>query len=655
MSSTRRDVMLDVRNIYWLLAAMTIVVAPHLLRLPPWVSIFFTVIVGWRAWISWYALRTPPRFVMWAITVSATVGAFITHGRLNGKEGGVTLLIIMAALKVLEMKSQRDVVLCIYLGFFLVITNFLFSQSIPLGFYMLLCVWIFVATLVGFNHVGRSPSIRERLRPAAILVLQALPLMAAFFLFFPRVGPLWALPQESRSAQSGLTDTMSPGNIASLIKSDAVVFRVQFEDQVPPYQTLYWRGPVLTLFDGGTWRRREFDPFVEPRYSRTSAPTTYAVTLEGGERNWLFALDAPGTLPPGSRLRSDLQLLSMRPVTERMRYELTSYLDFRYGEVPSAQSIRDALRFDAQRNPRTVALGRQWAAENPDPRAVMAKAVQLFNREFRYTLEPPPLDSTSPYDDFLFNTKQGFCEHYAGTFTLLMRAAGIPARVVTGYQGGEVNPINNELIVRQADAHAWSEVWLADRGWTRFDPTGAVSPVRVEGGVTAALGPIGIIPRLIAADQYRLLATARYAWQAANSQWNTWVVNYNNDRQRQFFSQFGVPNVDWWTLALYLLVATFVIGGAVSVGLLVRDRPPRPEASVAAWRRFCDKLAQAGMARDPHEGPMDFLQRVAREKPELAPKAGEIIALYIDARYGPGVSPSEQRRLARLVREFRAA
>ena len=248
----RRDVMLDVRNVYWLLAAMTIVVAPHLLRLPPWVSIFFTVIVGWRAWISWYALRTPPRLVMWGITVAATVGTFITHGRLNGKEGGVTLLIIMAALKVLEMKSQRDVVLCIYLGFFLVVTNFLFSQSIPLGLYMLLCVWIFVATLVGFNHVGRSPTMRERLRPAATLVLQALPLMAAFFLLFPRVGPLWALPQESRSAQSGLTDTMSPGNIANLIKSDAVVFRVQFEDQVPPYQTLYWRGPVLTLFDGGT-------------------------------------------------------------------------------------------------------------------------------------------------------------------------------------------------------------------------------------------------------------------------------------------------------------------------------------------------------------------------------------------------------------------
>ena len=272
----RREVMLDVRNVYWLLAAMTIVVAPHLLRLPTWVSIFFTVIVGRRLDLLVRAAHAAAARDV-GITVAATVGTFITHGRLNGKEGGVTLLIIMAALKVLEMKSQRDVVLCIYLGFFLVVTNFLFSQSIPLGFYMLLCVWIFVATLVGFNHVGRSPSMRERLRPAAVLVLQALPLMAAFFLLFPRVGPLWALPQESRSAQSGLTDTMSPGNIANLIKSDAVVFRVQFEDQVPPYQTLYWRGPVLTLFDGGTWRRREFDPFVEPRYSRTAAPTSYAV------------------------------------------------------------------------------------------------------------------------------------------------------------------------------------------------------------------------------------------------------------------------------------------------------------------------------------------------------------------------------------------
>jgi protein-glutamine gamma-glutamyltransferase len=646
---------LDVRNVMWLLAAMTVVVLPHLMRLPSWIAIFFTVVLGWRAWIAWYALRTPPRLVMWSVTIAAFVGTFLTHGSVIGREGAVTLLIVMAALKLLEMRNERDVVLSVYLGFFLVITNFLFSQTIPMGIYMLACVWIFVATLVGFNHAGKSPSVPERARPAAALVLQALPLMAAFFLLFPRVqGPLWALPQDSRAGLSGLSDSMKPGTIANLIKSDAVVFRVQFEDQIPPYQALYWRGPVLVHFDGGTWRRNEFDPFIEPRYERREAPTNYTVTLEGSSsKNWLFALDVPGSLPPAARLRSDLQMLSLRPLSERFRYDMVSYLDFRYGTQPSGISIRTALKFDPARNPRTVALGKQWAAEERDPQAVLARAVTLFNREFKYTLEPPTLDTDNPYDDFLFNVKEGFCEHYAGAFTLLARSAGIPARVVTGYQGGEFNPMNNELIVRQADAHAWVEVWLQERGWTRIDPTGVVSPLRVSNGVNAALGPIGVIPSLIAADHFKLLSTLRFAWHAMNSRWDQWVVNYNLDRQRDFFSQLGIGSFDWRMLGLWMMLATFVIGGLVSIGLLVRDRPPRREAAVLAWSRFCGKLATAGLERAPHEGPMDFLARVRATRPALAADVEEIVELYVDARYGAGVTREGQRKLAKLVREFR--
>jgi transglutaminase-like putative cysteine protease len=191
-----------------------------------------------------------------------------------------------------------------------------------------------------------------------------------------------------------------------------------------------------------------------------------------------------------------------------------------------------------------------------------------------------------------------------------MRAAGVPTRVVTGYQGGEVNPLNNELIVRQADAHAWTEIWVADEGWVRVDPTAAVSPLRVESGVNAALGPIGVYSALIAADPLRILANLRNAWQAMNSQWDQWVVGYNVDRQRQFFSRLGFPSIDWRTLGLWLMAATFLVGGAVTIGLLVRDRPPRREASLIAWNRFCAKLAAAGVARAPHEGPIDYLSRV---------------------------------------------
>lgn len=658
MSKRPPSPQLDVGNVMWLLAAMLFVVAPHLLRLPNWLGIFFVTVVAWRAWIAWYALRSPPRPLMWAITAAAIVGVFIAFGRVTGREGGVALLIVMAALKLLEMRNQRDVILSIYLGFFLVLTNFLFSQTIPLGLYMVACVWIFVATLVGFNRVGRTATVGERLRPAAALLIQAMPLMVAFFILFPRaMGPLWALPQDQRAGTTGLSETMAPGNIANLIKSDSIAFRVQFEGgQLPPYRTLYWRGPVMVDFDGATWRMRPFKSIGSVENARRERPVRYVVTLEPHAKDWLFALDIPGAVPPGSMLLSDLQIRSLRPVLERMRYSMTSYVDYSFGQDTNESQLRAALVFDQSRNPRTVALGRKWAAENPDPRAILSKAAVLYNSgTFAYTLEPPLLDRRDPFDDFLFNSKLGFCEHYAGSFTLLMRAAGVPARVVTGYQGGEVNPLNGELIVRQADAHAWSEIWIADRGWIRVDPTASVSPLRVENGVNAALGPIGVLPALIDADRLGVLANLRYAWHALNSQWDEWVVGYNLERQRSFFSSLGQPSVDWQTLGFWLMAAIFVVGGAVTIGLLVHDRPPRREPSLVAWDRFCTKLASAGLSRAPHEGPLDFLERVRNSRPAIAPAAEEITRRYVEARYGGGASREELRDLARLVRDFRPA
>jgi len=647
---------LDVKNVLWLLAAMGFVVGPHLLRMPTWVGIFFLVVVGWRAWISWVALRSPPRWFMWGVTLAATYGTFLTYGRIFGREAGVTLLIIMAALKLLEIRNQRDVTLSIYLGFFLVMTNFLFSQTIPLGLYMLACVWIFVAALVGFNRVGRSPTLRERLRPAGALLIQALPLMVAFFILFPRTqGPLWALPQDTRSAQTGLSETMSPGNIASLIKSDAVAFRVQFEDGMPPYRSLYWRGPVLVDFDGATWKMRAYSAQGHMDYSRQERPSKYSVTLEPHQKTWLFALDVPGSRPDGAQLLSDLQLRYRRPIVDRMRYEMTSFLNYRFGERANPVQLQASLQFDEARNPRTVELARQWARENPDPRAILARAAQFFGTGFTYTLEPPPLDRRDPFDDFVFNSRQGFCEHFSGAFTLMMRAAGVPARVVTGYQGGEVNPLNSELIVRQADAHAWSEIWVREEGWVRIDPTAAVSPMRVENGVNAALGPIGVIPSLIDADRFGLLANLRFAWQMLNSQWDAWVVGYNMDRQRQFFSQLGMPNVDWRTLGFWLMVAVFAVGTAVAIGLLVHDRPRRREPSLVAWDRFCAKLAAAGLGREPSEGPLDYLQRVRNARPALGAEVEEITRRYVEARYGEGASREQLRELVRRVRDFRAA
>lgn len=655
MSARAYSPHLDIRNVMWLLASMLFVVAPHLLRLPSWVGIFFVVVVGWRAWISWSAIRFPPRLVVAAITIAATVGTFLQYGRITGREGGVTLLVVMAALKLLEMRTQREVALAIYLGFFLVLTNFLFSQTIPLGLYLFACVWIFTGTLIGFNRMGRAPTVGERLKPAAALLVQALPLMVAFFLLFPRLpGPLWALPRDTPRGRTGLSDSMTPGRISELIKSDSVAFRVRFHGARPPYSRLYWRGPVLPVLDGSTWRA-DRTPAVFSTYASVSKPVRYDVIEEPSERNQLFALDAPGAPPPDSIVTSDLEIRTRRPLREPRRYEMTSWLDYKYGVDENPAVIREASAFDPARNPRTVALGREWAAETHDPRAIVARAIRLYNRQFSYTLDPPPLDPRAPYDDFLFNTKRGFCEYYAGSFALLMRAAGIPARVVTGYQGGEVNPFNGEIIVRQADAHAWTEIWLRGDGWVRIDPTAAVSPLRVEEGVNAALGPIGMLPTIIAADRLGLLASLRFGWQVINGGWEQWVVGYNTERQRDFFSKLGYPSIDWRTLGFWLLVATFAIGGAVTLGLLVRERPRREEASLAAWKRYCAKLAAAGLPRAPQEGPLDYLARVKAAKPALGASAEEITRRYIAARYGPGASRDELRELAGRVREFRPA
>lgn len=648
---------LDVRNVMWLLASMAFVVAPHATRLPAWVSAAFAAALAWRAWIAWRAQRFPPRWLILGLTVIAVAATVYVHGRLLGRDAGTTLLVLMAGMKLLEMKTSREVVLAIHLGFVLVMTNFLFSQSIPLGIYMFACVWLFVATLVGYSRgAGRAPTVRERLVPAGLLLLQSVPLMLVFFLLFPRVqGPLWALPQDARAGMTGLSETMSPGNISNLIQSEAVAFRAQFEDPMPPYSTLYWRGPVLWNFDGRSWTVPELSMTGSLEHGRAEQPVRYAVTVEPHGKHWLFSLDVPGTLPPGSGLRHDLQLRSIRPVIARVRYEMTSYLDYRYGEKLASVHRRHALHFDDRRNPRTVALGRQWARETGDPAQIVDRAMRHFNREFTYTLEPPLLASDSPYDEFLFEAKRGFCEHYAGSFALLMRAAGIPARVVTGYLGGEVNPLNGELIVRQADAHAWVEVWLEGEGWKRVDPTAAVSPSRINLGMDAALGPIGVIPSLIAADRLRILANLRYAWETLNSQWNQWVLGYNVQRQRQFLANLGLEIANWQSLLVWLAAATLAVGGLVGLGLVLRDLPARREPAVVAWSRFCAKLAARGLVRAPHEGPVDFLARIERERPALAGEARAITQRYVEARYGNGLSKSESRELLARVRRFHPA
>ena len=646
---------LTLANVTWLVAALGFVIAPHIERLPWWASTVCVAAGAWRWWIARNGLRTPSWIIMGAIALAITVGARFEYTRLFGREVGVMLLIVMLCLKVLEMKMKRDAMVVIFIGFFLALTNFLYSQTILMGAYMFVCVWLLIATLIGFNRINSEPSIRERLVPAGWLLFQSIPMMIVFFFLFPRVsGPLWNTPQEGQ-ARTGLSDSMAPGDISRLSQSDAVAFRVEFEGAVPNGTDLYWRGPVLGLQSGRGWRMYDALPISHFSYTARGPETKYRVTLQPHNKPWLFALDIPSSPPQNAIMLSDYQMRSREPVNVLKAYSIGSYLDYRIDAESSPAELQRYLNFNSRINPRTIAFGRQMREQYPDPKELIDALMKKYNQEFTYTLEPPLLGQ-HPMDEFLFETKLGFCEHYAGSFALIMRAAGVPTRVVTGYQGGAVNPVSRQLVVKQSEAHAWTEVWLADLGWLRVDPTFAVSPLRINRGISAAFGPVGVFDNLMEADKFGLLRNLAYTWDALNSEWNRWVVGFNQDRQRGMFEGIGIPDVDWQTIAMWLIGGVFVTGGGVGLLLLARTYRTRKSPVEAAYEHFCAQIARQGLHRQNNEGPLDFLARIEAQQPRTLDAARKVIEAYVTTRYSPmATDKATQRHFIQLARRFRQA
>ena len=642
------------RNVLWLLAALTLVAAPHAERLPWWVTGLAVVLMAWRIYLLGHGrLPLPRKWLLLLIVASATAGIYLHYRSIFGRDPGVTLLIVMLALKTLETRSTRDGMLLIFLCYFLIIPNFFFSQTILTAIYMLGCVWFITAGMLGL-HYTRHPGYRTQLRTSGVLLAQAAPLMLALFLFFPRIqGPLWGLPQDAYSGVTGLSDTMAPGSLSNLSLSDAVAFRVGFTSLPPPPRQLYWRGPVLWDFDGRTWTAPRRRLYGAPRYRTSSAPVAYEVTLEPHNKRWLFALELPGRLPPRSQATVDFQLISNTPVTQRLRYEMVSYPDTGYGIDESPAVLASATRLPPDFNPRARALAQSLRVKFSDDRALMHEVLNLFrNQSFFYTLTPPPL-GTHTVDEFLFDTKSGFCEHYASAFAVLMRAAGIPSRIVTGYLGGEINPVGNYMIVRQADAHAWTEVWFSDEGWVRVDPTAAVSPLRVESGIAAAVPRTDPLPLMVRGD-YPWLRQARLTWDSLSNSWNQWVLGYNPERQRSLLSRVGINDATWRTLTVILIAATGIIMLALALITLRRLRTVVRDPVKLAYNRFCAKFGRKGLPRDPAEGPLAYAARLARLRPDLAPGIAAITRLYVTLRYGAYADSQALQEFKREVGRFRA-
>ncbi|HHJ80107.1 MAG TPA: DUF3488 domain-containing protein, partial [Candidatus Tenderia electrophaga] len=536
---------LDQRAMTWLLAGLGLTILPHSLYLPIWVSALALAIGGWRWLAAQRNWPLPHNKLKLLLTLALVVAIFANYGTVAGRDSGTALLVMMMGLKLMELRQRRDVMVLMFLAYFLLITHFIFSQSIAMAVYVMCCAWLLLSLHMHLTSMERRP-VRHSLRTAAGLMLLGLPMMLLLFVLFPRIeGPIWGLPDDVYAGMTGIGDSMSPGAISSLSQSNAIAFRVKFDAAVPTPAQRYWRGPVLWLTDGRNWnigpeqRPASWQPAIS---AERSSAVSYTVTLEPHNQKWLFALDIPATASEHGQISSELQLIASKKVRKRLKYHMTSYLSYNTGQLNGFER-RLGLFLPKNRNPRTLALGRALQLQSRSDAEVVEKALAMFRQQpFVYSLRPPLLDSNHPSDQFLFETRIGFCEHFASSFTMLMRAAGIPARVVTGYQGAELNPVDDYYIVRQRDAHAWSEVWLPKQGWVRVDPTAAVAPERIESSID--ISQLSTTAVQFTVPHSDMLSKA---WQqfnlnldAINNRWNQLVLGYGPDQQQKFLQNLGL-------------------------------------------------------------------------------------------------------------------
>jgi transglutaminase-like putative cysteine protease len=640
----------SLRDLGGLLLALLLVAAPHALRMPWWLTLLTLGLYGWRVQIALGRGALPSRWLMLAVAALSLAAVYVEYRTLFGRTPGIVLLVLFSGLKLLEMRTHRDGAVVAFLCYFLIMTNLLYTQSIPTAALMCAALLAVTCTLVGFAAPRRA--LRSNLRTAGLLLAHAVPAALALFLLFPRVqGPLWGMPQDAYSGVTGLSDTMSPGNLSQLAQSDAVAFRAEFQGATPAPRQRYWRGPVLWDFDGRTWSMGQnwIERFEAPHGDSRFA---YVVTLELHNRTWLFALETAASLPQRARLTNDGMIVSVSPVRSRMRYAVESVADAQVGDRERRGALERALALPEDGNPRARALAARWRGGALDDGEVLLRAVDFFRGAgLAYTLEPPLL-GREPIDEFLFDTRAGFCEHFSSAFVYLMRAAGVPARVVTGYQGGEVNSVDRIITVRQSDAHAWAEAYLPGRGWIRVDPTAAAIPGRIESGLARAVREGDPLP-LLMRPQLEWLRSVRHNWEALAHRWNVMVLGYNPERQRDLMSSLGMRDADWRSLTAAMASAL----GVFTLLLLAWSlrRLARPDPVQRAWQAFCRKLGARGVARAPHEGPRDYAERAARRLPAAAAAIQAIGALYVGARYGRAASREQIVELQRRVRALHLA
>jgi protein-glutamine gamma-glutamyltransferase len=648
-----------VKTLAGTLGALALAVAANIDHVPLWISGGVYLALAARLYAEQRGRGLPRRGLKLLLVLVMVVAVFAAYRTLNGLAAGTALLTLMAGLKLAETRSARDQAILVFIGYFLCAAALLYDQG-PLRFvYVLIVSWLLTSALIAAQRPAAPDQPAGAAGRAARLLLLGAPLAIVLFLFVPRIeGRLWTVAGTSQ-AQSGLAEDMHPGDISALGLSDDPAFRAWFAGATPPPDARYWRALVFESFDGRTWRRGATSLAPVPPAAAPGTPVyDYRILLEPTGRSWLVVLDHviewPGTLT--SHLRTG-QLVRLpgphglpAPVSDPFSYPARSAP--RLAPDDLAPEIRAAaLRLPPDAAPQTRALARSILAQASDPGDFVRRVLGRFHDEpYRYTLDPPPLGA-DPVDSFLFETRAGYCEHYASAFTVLMRAAGIPARVVAGYQGGEFNRYGGYWLIRQSSAHAWSEIWLAGQGWIRVDPTAAVAPERVESGLQDALGTRAGPARIF---DWPMIAQARALVDAARTAWSEDLVGYSSRTQRALLERLGLTSFGTGALALALGLGLAAAGALLVTLLALELKRGHSDRAQAAWLRFCARLARVGLKRDAAEGPVDFARRVAARRPELAADVSRVVEAYVAARYWPAPGANSLARLEALVRAFRA-
>ncbi len=637
-------------SLAWLLVAQAVTILPLFIYLPFWIPMVWLFSLVWRVQIFRGAWAFPHNRVKTFLGLACIAGLVLSYSGAIGVEPLVAFLVMAFVLKLLEVRSRNDMLLIIYVGFIAVAAQFLFFQTMFIAFYGAISVLLLLSA---WNYIYRSEpvSIGKQLRLSLVLVAQSLPLMIILFLVMPRLGSLWHVPLPQSPGVTGFSDSMSPGAISELSQSNAVAFRVTFDKETPASalpgrESWYWRGLVLDRFEGRTWTydkhrfyQRSNSAAGVPDFWRLSVSPTeprfqYEVLMEPHQQTWLFTLMMPvevTSLENKIHFTSKYLAESTKPIAARTQYTVTSVNQYRADANKLSAMVRQKnLRLPKDSNPRATALAEQWKEEALLPRAMIERALGMVRQSFTYTLKPPPL-GTHSVDEFLFITQKGFCEHFASSFVFLMRSAGVPARVVVGYQGGEMNPVENYVIVRQSDAHAWAEVWIAGEGWVRVDPTAAVSPLRVERGLQESLSEN---ERALVKPMFSgaFLSGVMLRLDAMSYSWHQWVLGYNEERQAGLFKRL-LGGTDAWRIGAVFIGSVCLLLVLYFIVLTWKGVKEYAYPEHALYAKLLKKLAKKGYTPEVGESPATFLKRVARANKAWKPQLLVIVNLWESIAY----------------------